>query len=46
MDFKTLSIIIFQNKREWNTIQDKDKEFLFLIDIWLKIILNKLIHLI
>jgi hypothetical protein len=31
MDFKTLSIIIFQNKREWSTIQNKDKEFIFFI---------------
>ncbi len=31
MDFKTLSIVMFQNKRDWNQVTNKDKEDIFFI---------------
>ena len=31
MDFKTFSTIIFQNKRDWSMVTDKDKDSIFFI---------------
>lgn len=31
MDFKTISLIVFQNKRNWSDVTDKDKDTVFFI---------------